>query len=43
MNNDIHYQIYKREIKVQCMLSINGHKTSVQKDNVTTRKEKKST
>ena len=35
--------IYKREIKVQCMLSIKGHKIGVQKDSVTTRKEKKST
>ena len=43
MNNNIHHHIYKREIKVQCILSINGHKTGVQKDNVSKKKEKKST
>ena len=42
VNNNIYHHIYKREIKVQCILSINGHKTGVQKDNVSKKKEKKS-
>ena len=43
MNNNIHHHIYKREISTMHVIKKNGHKTGVQKDNVTTRKEKKST
>ena len=39
--NDNNIIIYIKEIYVQCLLSLNGHKTGIQKDNVSKKKEKK--